>query len=80
MPFLLHLAIVTVNLNLSSFSWNLLYIVLLFLWQALSSIESEEDAEMALQLSSTLTQALLAYRIKNVTKVSVNMQPPGCPD
>ena len=36
----------------------------------MSSIESEEDAEMALQLSSTLTQALLAYRIKNVSNVS----------
>ena len=50
----------SLNLNFSSFSWNLLYVVSLFLWQALSSIESEEDAEMALQLFSTLTQALLA--------------------
>ena len=47
--------------NYSYYCWGL---------QAMSSIESEEDAEMALQLSSTLTQALLAYRIKNVSNVS----------
>lgn len=35
--------------------------------KALSTIDSEEDAEMALQLSSSLTQALLAYRIKHST-------------
>ena len=38
--------------------------------KALSTINSEEDAEMALQLSSSLTQALLAYRIKTVPTVS----------
>ena len=43
------------------------YVLLL---KALSSINSEEDAEMALQLSSSLAQALLAYRIKNVPPVS----------
>ena len=34
-------------------------------------MQSEEQAEMALQLSSALTQALLAYRIKSVSSVSV---------
>ena len=41
-----------------------------FVPKALSTINSEEDAEMALQLSSSLTQALLAYRIKTVPTVS----------
>ena len=34
-----------------------------------SSISSEEDADAALKLSSALTQALLAYRIKSVSTV-----------
>lgn len=33
-------------------------------------IESEEDAERALRLSSALTQKLLAYRFKTVSSVS----------
>ncbi|CAI8037339.1 hypothetical protein GBAR_LOCUS20868 [Geodia barretti] len=41
-----------------------------FVPKALSTINSEEDAEMALQLSSSLTQALLAYRIKTVPTAS----------
>ena len=34
-----------------------------------AKINSEEDAEAALKLSSALTQALLAYRIKSVSTV-----------
>ena len=33
-------------------------------------IDSEEDAEQALRLSSALTQKLLAYRFKTVSSVS----------
>ena len=33
-------------------------------------IESEEEAEQALRLSSALTQKLLAYRFKTVSNVS----------
>ena len=33
-------------------------------------IESEEEAEQALHLSSALTQKLLAYRFKTVSNVS----------
>ena len=35
--------------------------------QANAQIDNEDDAEKALQLSSALTQALLAYRIKKVS-------------
>ena len=34
--------------------------------QSSSLVNSEEDAEVALQLSSALTQALLAYRVKSM--------------
>ena len=34
--------------------------------QTKSSIESEEDADAAFKISTALTQALLAYRLKNV--------------
>ena len=55
---------------LHAYAFGSFKVHMFFVPKALSTINSEEDAEMALQLSSSLTQALLAYRIKTVPTVS----------
>ena len=42
--------------------------------QALDMIKSEDDAERAFQLSSGLTQALLEYRMKSFSNVSMHLK------
>lgn len=46
----------------------LINLVLNFFLQAQCNIDTEADAEIALQISNSLTQALLEYRLNSLAK------------